>query len=99
MSKITSKLKAILASLRRVWINLVQRVTYAVNPFYRGLYSLYDLQQEYYSHLENILQRENSDDFYYSSSRFKYDEKYRDKLFFAIEKLKDKVREIKKEGY
>lgn len=99
MSKITSKLKAILASLRAFWISLVHRITYAVNPFYRGLYSLYDLEQEYYIHLADILQRENSDDFYYSSPRFKSDEKYRDKLFNTIEKLKERVQEIKKEGY
>lgn len=99
MSKITSKLRAILASLRGFWSKLIHCITYAVNPLYRALYDLLEADEAHTRHAEMMECKEIGNDMYYSSCEYKEDDKESLRLFKRIENLREKVKEIKKKGY
>lgn len=99
MSKITSKLRAILASLREILCKAVHRITYAVNPLYRALYDLLEADEAHTRHAAMMEHKEIGNDMYYSSCEYKEDDKESLRLFKRIKNLREKVKEIKKKGY
>lgn len=99
MSKITSKLRAILASLRGFWVKVVHRITYCLNPLYRALYDLLEAEDAHTKHAERMECKEIGNDMYYSSYEYKKDDEKSLMLFKRIKNLREKVKEIKKKGY
>lgn len=99
MSKITSKLRAILASLRVFWSKLVHCITYSVNPLYRALYDLLEADEAYTRHAAMMEHKEIGNDMYYSSCEYEEDDKESLRLFKRIKNLREKVKESKKKGY
>lgn len=99
MRRIKCYLEAVLASWRVFWRKVVHLITFAVNPLYRASYELLELENIYDNHKMDMFHRENGNDMYYTSPRYKADAKVENALESSIFKLRAKVRKIKKEGY
>lgn len=98
MNKITSKLRAILASLRGFWIRLVHRITYAINPLYKVCYQVLQAEQALEAHKEDMRRQEIGNDMYYSSYQYKQDQDMLNRLQIGVLNLRIRAREIKKKG-